>query len=149
MDDRDHQHMENAVRQARSSLSEVGRIQPKVGVVVADKLGKLLGTAYRGENQPKEHAEYIALERKLHDESLVGATIYTTLEACTTRNHPKVPCAQWIIDRNIKRVVVGMLDPNFSICGNGVRTLRKAGIAVELFPTDLMAEVEEIGRAHV
>jgi hypothetical protein len=46
-------------------------------------------------------------------------------------------------------VVIGVLDPDDRISGRGQRTLRKAGIATELFPHDLMAEVEELNRDFV
>ena len=72
-----------AIEEARKSVAEDKRPHPKVGAVVV-KDGKILGKAHRGENL-KSHAEYIALERKLPNEILVGATVYTTLEPCTTR----------------------------------------------------------------
>jgi pyrimidine deaminase RibD-like protein len=112
-------------------------------VVVKD--GRILATAHRGEI-PQCHAEFIALEKKLTDVVLLGATVYTTLEPCTSRNHPKIPCAIRLAERKVSRVVIGMLDPDDRISGRGQRALRKAGIATELFPHDLMGEVEELNR---
>ena len=63
--------------------------------------------AHRGES-PKSHAEYIALDDKLSDDLVAGATVYTTLEPCTTRKRPKIPCARRLIDRKVARVVIGM-----------------------------------------
>jgi pyrimidine deaminase RibD-like protein len=80
-----------AIEEARKSVPEDERIHPKVGVVVV-KNGRILATAHRGEIS-QCHAEYIALERKLPEAPLSGAMVYTTLEPCTTRKHPKVPCA--------------------------------------------------------
>ncbi len=141
----DRQFARLAVDEARKSVSENdNRAHPKVGAVVV-KDGKVLSTAHRGE-QPGNHAEYVALEKKLSDEAVAGATVYTTLEPCTTRTHPKVPCTERLIERRVARVVMGMLDPDVRITGRGQRKLRTAGIATDFFPPDLMAEVEDLNR---
>jgi pyrimidine deaminase RibD-like protein len=144
-EDDDHKCALLAIQEARKSVPEQdGRPHPKVGAVVV-KDGKVLSTAHRGE-RPENHAEYIALEKKLGDEVVAGATVYTTLEPCTTRNHPKIPCVERLIERKVKRVVIGMLDPDDRISGKGQRKLRKAGIVTDLFPHDLAMEVEELNR---
>src|SRR5437773_6605779 len=143
--DADRKFARLAIDEARKSVPEPdGRSHPKVGAVVV-KNGKLLSTAYRGE-RPENHAEYIALEKKLTDEAVAGATVYTTLEPCTTRNHPKIPCADRLIERKVARVVIRMLDPDDRISGKGQRKLRRAGIVTDLFPHDLAMEVEELNR---
>jgi pyrimidine deaminase RibD-like protein len=137
-----------AIDEARQSVPEDrSRPHPKVGAVVVGG-GKVLAAAHRGEF-PGNHAEYITLERKLADTSLVDTTVYTTLEPCTERNHPKVPCAQRLVERKVKRVVIGMLDPNPAIRGRGQQILRDANIITDLFPHDLMSQVEELNRDFV
>jgi pyrimidine deaminase RibD-like protein len=137
--------IQQAILAAQKCVSELGRHSPKVGAVVV-KDGKVLAIAHRGQDEQGEHAEFTALDKMLKDDILAGATVYTTLEPCTTRNHPKVSCAQRLIDRKVARVVIGMLDPNEKICGKGVRRLRKANIEVVMFPPDLMAQVEDQNR---
>jgi pyrimidine deaminase RibD-like protein len=136
--------MQMAIEEARKSKAEDGRSHPKVGAVVV-KDGRVLATAHRGEIVGC-HAEYIALKTKLPDESLAGSTVYTTLEPCTERNHPKIPCASRLVERKVAKVVIGMLDPNPTISGRGQRALRKAQIITEFFPHDLMEEIEELNR---
>jgi pyrimidine deaminase RibD-like protein len=146
MTDQEITFMQLALGEARKSNAEDERIHPKVGAVVV-KDNHMLATAFRGEPpHTGDHAEFIALEKKLPDEALVGATVYTTLEPCTTRNHPNVPCAEWLINRKVSRVVIGMLDPNQSITGKGVRRLRDANLVTDFFPSSLMAEAEEMNR---
>jgi len=137
--------MELAIEEARKSSNEDDRVHPKVGIVIV-KNDEIVGLAHRGETGPGDHAEFGALEKKLKDFSLVGATVYTTLEPCTTRHSPKLPCADRLIDRRVKQVIIGMLDPNPDICGRGQQCLREAGIATSLFEEDLMAQVEEMNR---
>ena len=149
--DKDEIYIRMAIEQAKKSRPEDAVPHPKVGVVVV-KGGTILAQAHRGEflsseiNTLGNHAEFIALEKLLPGQTLAGATVYTTLEPCTTRNHPKIPCATRLIDRKVKRVVIGMIDPNKTIQGNGIRRLRDANIEVALFWGDFVDEVEELNR---
>lgn len=141
------EYMRLAIREARRSRPEDERPHPYVGVVVL-RGNEVLATACRGDLAPGDHAEYTALEKKLGSEKLVGCTVYTTLEPCTTRNHPKIACADRLVQRRVGRVVIGALDPDQRITGQGVLRLRRAGIAVDLFPPEMMAEVEELNRDY-
>ena len=145
----DIEFMRLAIKVAKDSRPEPdGRIHPKVGVVVV-KNGELLATGSRGELCAGEHAEYTVLERKLKSKDLAGAILYTTLEPCTTRKHPKIPCVKWIVKRRIYKAVIGILDPNPEIRGKGVLFLRENNVLVEHFPAELQLKIEEMNKAFI
>jgi pyrimidine deaminase RibD-like protein len=135
------------VKESESPPDDVKKT-PFVGAVVAHG-SKLVAFGHRGELKRGDHAEFTVLEGKCETTSLAGATVYTTLEPCTSRNPPKMPCVQRLIARKVARVVIGMLDPNEIIRGKGVLALRKANIQVDLFPPDLMNRLEEMNRAFI
>jgi pyrimidine deaminase RibD-like protein/NTP pyrophosphatase (non-canonical NTP hydrolase) len=144
----DPELMDLAIREARRSSPEDGRIHPNVGAVVLLN-GEVIGSGHRGELGAGDHAEFTVLERKLGDRSITGSTVYTTLEPCTSRSHPKVPCATRLVERGVARVVIGILDPDVQIRGRGYETLRNAGIAVELFRPEAVSQIEELNRNYI
>jgi pyrimidine deaminase RibD-like protein len=131
--------MKLAVENGKKSISEEGKLSPKVGAVII-KDGKLLGVAFRGQKGEGDHAEYTLFEKVLHGQDVSGAIIFTTLEPCTNRNNHK-PCSDWIIEKGVKHVVIGYLDPNPKIYNNGCKKLKAAGIEVSYFPKELREEI--------
>lgn len=149
----DRKFMELAVEEARKCPSRPpgGKPTPKVGAVVVQD-GRILAAAHRGEPPyPEAHAEFIALEKKLKDTKIVGATVYTTLEPCTagSRTPPKVPCVERLVERFVSRVVIGMIDPDHRVRGLSQRRLTEARIQIGYFPMDLIFELEELNREFV
>ena len=132
--------MFRAIELAEQCTSEDGKVAPKVGAVIVRGSVKL-GEAYRGELKAGEHAEYTLIARKLDGVNLEGTTLYTTLEPCTIRNHPKIPCVNLIIARKIKKVFIGTLDPDRRIQGEGQQKLVEAGVEVALFDPSMMKEI--------
>lgn len=99
---------------------------PLVGAVIV-RNGRTIGAGWH-ERWGGLHAERNALARC--SESPSGATMYVTLEPCC--HHGKTPpCTDALIAAGIKRVVVGLMDPNPLVAGKGIAMLREAGIEVE------------------
>jgi diaminohydroxyphosphoribosylaminopyrimidine deaminase/5-amino-6-(5-phosphoribosylamino)uracil reductase len=93
-------------------------------VVVRD--GKVLGRGYH-QRVGGPHAEANALRAVREDSK--GATLYATLEPCC--HYGKTPpCVDLIIERGIRRVVVGTSDPNLLVAGGGIKRLQDHGIQV-------------------
>jgi diaminohydroxyphosphoribosylaminopyrimidine deaminase/5-amino-6-(5-phosphoribosylamino)uracil reductase len=140
MESDDWKWMRRAVDLEKKCNSEAGKVGPKVGAV-AVRDNHVLGEAFRGQFIPGDHAEYCLLEHVLAGQDLTGATVYTTLEPCSRRNHPKVPCAERLARAGVKEVVIGLYDPNPKIYREGWRILRDAGVKLRDFPAELRNEI--------
>lgn len=148
MDTSERSFMELAITEAVKSRSEDDRLHPKVGAVVVTN-GKVRMTGFRGNPNPGDHAEFGALNQIPGDEDLSRATVFTTLEPCTRRHGNNLPCADWLIRRRVKRVLVGILDPNPEIYATSYHRLRAAGIEVQLFEHDLVLRIEDMNREWI
>jgi diaminohydroxyphosphoribosylaminopyrimidine deaminase/5-amino-6-(5-phosphoribosylamino)uracil reductase len=99
---------------------------PWVGAVVVSGDGTIVAT---GVTQPPggSHAEREALAAA--GAATVGATLVTTLEPCC--HHGRTPpCVDAIVAAGIRRVVVGVEDPDPLVAGQGLAGLRAAGVEV-------------------
>lgn len=119
--------MRRALQLARQGAGHTSP-NPMVGAVIVGPDGMIIGEGWHrkcGEG----HAEVNAVA-SVNDPSLLkDSTIYVTLEPCS--HYGKTPpCAKLIIERGIRRVVVGTLDPFVKVSGRGVAMLREAGVEV-------------------
>ena len=124
----DEKYMRRCLQLAACGRNET-RPNPIVGaVIVAD--GRIIGEGYHvrcGEG----HAEVNAFASvSAADEALLPeATIYVSLEPCS--HYGKTPpCADLIISKGVRRVVVGCVDSFASVKGRGIERIRAAGIEV-------------------
>ncbi len=101
---------------------------PTVGAVVV-RSGRVLGEGFH-ERAGAPHAEPNAIaQARMRGHALVGATLYVTLEPCSSWGRTP-PCTDLIIRERLGRVVVGATDPDPRHCGRGYTLLRHAGIEV-------------------
>lgn len=101
---------------------------PLVGAVIV-KNGAVIGEGYhRKYGMP--HAEINAFyDADMRGNDTAAADLYVTLEPCS--HYGKTPpCAEEVIRRGIRRVFIGMKDPNPLVAGRGIAMLQKAGIEV-------------------
>lgn len=101
---------------------------PPVGAVVVSAEGQVLASAHHV-RVGDEHAEGVALTEA--GDAARGGTLYVTLEPCNHEGRTP-PCVDAILTAGIKRVVIGVLDPNPNVVGGGAERLRDAGLTVEV-----------------
>jgi diaminohydroxyphosphoribosylaminopyrimidine deaminase/5-amino-6-(5-phosphoribosylamino)uracil reductase len=120
----DESYIQIAIELAKKGKGKVSP-HPLVGAILI-KNDKIIGAAYR--NSPnQESPEIIAINGT--KENTEGATLYTNLEPCilsTKDSH----CIETIIQSKIKKIVVGIVNPNPSCGGSSISKLKKAGIEV-------------------
>ena len=120
----DIEYMQRAIALAKKGAGFVNP-NPMVGCVVV-KDNEIITEGYH-EYYGGLHAERNALTNTAAD--CKDATLYVTLEPCC--HHGKTPpCTDIIIEKGIKKVVVGLLDPNPLVSGKGISILQDAGIEV-------------------
>ncbi len=100
---------------------------PRVGAVIL-KDGEIVGKGWhRYLGGP--HAEVEAINNATIS-NFEDAALVVTLEPCT--HHGKTPpCADFVVEKKFKRVVIGMVDPNPEVSGKGIEKLKNAGIEIE------------------
>ncbi len=120
----DAQWMSEAIALARRGVGRT-RPNPPVGCVIV-KRGRRVGQGYH-HAAGKPHAEVEAL--RAAGEKACGADVYVSLEPCSTTGRTG-PCTDALIEAGVRRIVVGVRDPNPRHAGRGLRKLRASGIDV-------------------
>ena len=127
--EKDTFYMRRCLQLAANGLQNA-KPNPMVGAVIVSDGGRIIGEGYHvrcGEG----HAEVNAFASvKPEDEALLAeATMYVSLEPCSHYGRTP-PCADLIIKKGVRRVVVGCVDPFAKVQGRGIRKLQDAGIEV-------------------
>ena len=119
-------YIERCIELAKNGLVEA-MPNPSVGALIVYKnqiIGEGFTSAYGG-----AHAEVNAI-RSVKDKSLLEkSTLYVSLEPCS--HHGKTPpCCDLILDYKIPNVIIGTVDSNEKVAGNGIKKLIEAGVNV-------------------
>lgn len=114
-------------------LAALGRLgarpNPMVGAVIVAQ-DRIIGEGWH-RRCGQAHAEVNAFASVAPDDErlLPEATIYVSLEPCAHWGKTP-PCADLIINKGVRRVVAGCIDPFAKVCGRGIERIRQAGIEV-------------------
>lgn len=120
----DARWMDLAVAEARKGRTSPN---PRVGAVIVTD-NQVVASGYHA-RAGEPHAEIVALRSA--GEAARGATLYCTLEPCN--HHGRTPpCVDAILAAGVRRVVIGVRDPNPDVTGHGMERLQKEGVAVTL-----------------
>jgi len=125
----DCEWMREALALARKGIGLTSPNPPVGAVLVKD--GREIGRGWhRGAGRP--HAEVEAIQDAVcrhGPEAPAGATIYVTLEPCSTRGRSGA-CTTAIMQAGIRRVVFGAIDPHPAHAGRATGLLQAAGVKV-------------------
>ena len=114
---------------------------PLVGSVIVYE-DKIIGEGWH-KKAGEPHAEVNAVNSVKDKSLLKKATIYVSLEPCSHFGKTP-PCCDLIVKNGIPNVVIGTIDPNIKVAGNGIKKLIEAGIQVTV--GILEAECHELNK---
>jgi diaminohydroxyphosphoribosylaminopyrimidine deaminase/5-amino-6-(5-phosphoribosylamino)uracil reductase len=118
-----------------------------VGAVIVAG-GEEIARGYSRETDAHAHAEEAALAKlDPADPRLTRATIYSSLEPCSTRRSRPRTCTQLILSARIPRVVFAWREPGLFVDGQGAENLRASGVQVVEIPD--LAEPARGANAHL
>lgn len=123
MENEDEKYMRRCIQLARNGRCGAPP-NPMVGAVIVHQ-GRIIGEGYHAKCG-QAHAEVNAIRSVRRPELLPEATLYVSLEPCA--HYGKTPpCADLIVEKGIKRIVIGCQDPFPKVDGRGIEKLRQAG----------------------
>lgn len=124
----DEKYMRRCIELGKNALGTAAP-NPMVGCVIVHNnriIGEGFTSAYGG-----AHAEVNAIQSVTNQALLKEATLYVTLEPCS--HYGKTPpCADLIVENQLKKVVIGLKDPHAKVAGKGIEKLKKASCQVTL-----------------
>lgn len=124
----DERIMKECIRLAKKGIGMVSP-NPLVGSVVV-KNNQIIG---KGNHKKfgEAHAETNAVaDAEKNGFNVKDATVYVNLEPCAHKG--KTPsCAEFLVSKKVKEVIIGMKDPYSKVNGKGIEILRKSGINVK------------------
>ncbi len=124
----DELYMRRCIQLARNGEGTTAP-NPMVGAVIVHD-GRIIGEGYHIRHGGP-HAEVNAINSVKRPQLLSQSTIYVSLEPCA--HYGKTPpCADLIVEKRLRRVVVGCGDPFAKVNGLGIKKLRDAGIDVKV-----------------
>jgi len=143
-------YMQMAIDAMNDSIEEPrtdGKVSSKVGAVLIKPDGTI-ESASRGELRFGDHAEFTLLERKNRSAKLDNSILFATLEPCApgARRHPKLGCAERIVNARVKEVWIGIEDPDPNVDRKGIKLLEENGIKVHMFYPQFQKKIKEINR---
>ncbi len=124
MPDFDRVMMQRTLELARCAIGRTAP-NPMVGCIIV-QADEIVGEGFHPK-AGEPHAEVFALRQA--GNRAEGATLYVNLEPCNHYGRTP-PCSEAIVAAGIRRVVVGMVDPNPQVAGGGIARLQQAGIEV-------------------
>lgn len=121
-------YMKKCIKLAKKAAGNTSP-NPMVGAVILDKNLNFVSDGYHkkcGEAHAEVNAINSALKKGI---DINDGTILVSLEPCS--HYGKTPpCADLIIKSGIKTVVIGCLDPNPKVSGNGIKKCKDSGLDV-------------------
>ncbi len=127
----DEKYMQRCIQLAKNGRQNA-KPNPMVGAVIVAPDGRIIGEGYHvrcGEGHAEVNA--FASVSSENEHLLPESTIYVSLEPCS--HYGKTPpCADLIIKKGVRKVVVGCIDEFAEVRGRGIKRIREAGIEVEV-----------------